>query len=85
MSYEFLYDEESTEEEVVVGYQALIDSGDAWRLEGHVGRMAMGLIEAGKCMLGEKARHDYWGNRVPSRYEVKAGTKGSQKFVEDTQ
>ena len=85
MNHEFLYDEEVSEEEVIIGYQALIDSGDAWRLEGHVGRTAMGLIKSGQCMLGEEGRRDYYGNYVPSRYEVKAGAVGSKEFVEDTQ
>ena len=85
MGYEFLYDEEVSEEEVIIGYQALIDSGDAWRLEGHVGRTAMGLIESGQCMLGEEGRRDYYGNYVPSRHEVKAGAVGSKEFVEDAQ
>lgn len=85
MSHAFLYDEETTEEEVIEGYQALINSGDAWRLEGHVGRTAMGFIDSGQCMLGEVGHRDYYGNYVPSRYEVKSGTKGSRQFVEDAQ
>ena len=67
----------------IKGAQALINSGDAWRLEGSVGRHCMGLIEAGYCLLGKVGHKDYWGNYVPSRYEVKAGTKGSAKFVKD--
>ncbi len=77
----FLYDEDVTEVEYIEGMQGLIDSGDAWRLEGSVGRTAMSLIEDGQCMLGENSHTDYWGNHVPSRYEVKAGTKGSPEFV----
>lgn len=61
--------------------QALIDSGAAWRLEGSIGRAAMAAIEDGVCMLGEEGHHDYWGNYVPSRHEVQAGTKGSPEFV----
>jgi hypothetical protein len=77
----FLYDEDVTEVEYIEGMQGLIDSGDAWRLEGSVGRTAMSLIEDGQCMLGEESHTDYWGSHVPSRYEVKAGTKGSPEFV----
>lgn len=35
-------------------YQKLINSGLCWRLEGSIGRFAMGLIEAGYCYLGVK-------------------------------
>lgn len=62
-------------------YQKLINSGLCWRLEGSIGRFAMGLIEAGYCYLGVKGCRDYWGNYIPSRTEVKPGTKGSREFV----
>lgn len=62
--------------------QALIDSGDVWLLEGAMGREAMAMIEAGMCMLGEEGHRDYWGNYVPSRHEVQAGTKGSPEYYE---
>ncbi len=62
--------------------QDLINSGMAWRLEGHIGRQAMDALEAGVCVLGEVAREDYWGNRVPSRYEVVPGTLGSVAYAE---
>jgi hypothetical protein len=62
--------------------QALVDSGDAWRLEGSTGRHAMALIESGFIALGPIGHRDYWGNYVPSRTEVEAGTKGSAEYVE---
>jgi len=68
--------------EAILDLQALIDSGMAWRLEGFVGRSAMDAIEAGACVLGETGHHDYWGNYVPSRYEVIPGTKGSVEYAE---
>jgi hypothetical protein len=76
-----LWREDATEDEQLALYQHLVDTGDAWRLEGHVGRTAMGLIEAGAIMLGEVGHHDYWGNYVPSRTEVEPGTKGSAEYV----
>lgn len=82
MSYDFLWSDDVTEDEAIEGYQSLIDSGDAWRLEGSVGRTAMDLIEAGKCALGPERHKDYWGNTVPSRHDVEPGTKGSLEFVE---
>jgi hypothetical protein len=39
----------------------------------------MGLIEAGACMLPKTAYRDYYGNRIPSRDDLKAGTKGTFK------
>jgi hypothetical protein len=62
--------------------QELINSGAAWCLEGSVGRAAMDAINAGACMLGETGHRDYWGNYVPSRHEVQAGTKGSREYCE---
>lgn len=82
MSYDFLWNENATDEQVVAGYQELVNTGVAWQLEGHVGRTAMALIKAGKIMLGEVAYKDYWGNRVPSRFEVQPGSVGSREYVE---
>lgn len=79
---DFLWEDNVSMDEMIEGYQALIDSGDAWRLEGSVGRNAMALIEAGKCTLGPTGHRDYYGNYIPSKYEVKPGTKGSQEFVD---
>lgn len=41
--------EEHTEEEAIAALQYLIDTGDAWRLQGFYGRMAARAIEAGVC------------------------------------
>ena len=38
-----------TEEEMVGFFQELIDSGLAWQLQGHYGRVANNLIEEGLC------------------------------------
>lgn len=61
--------------------QALINAGQ-WSLEGSMGRAMMRAIEAGHCMLGNDPARDYWGNFIPSRSMVKAGTKGSPEYVE---
>jgi hypothetical protein len=37
------------DEEIIKGFQQLIDSGLAWKLQGHYGRTAMALIENGHC------------------------------------
>lgn len=41
--------EERTEEEVIEAFQALIDSGQVWKLQGFYGRTAARLIDAGLC------------------------------------
>jgi hypothetical protein len=38
-----------TEDELVAGFQRLINSGLAWQLQGVYGRTAHALIVAGKC------------------------------------
>jgi hypothetical protein len=58
-------------------WQKLIDNGTAWVMEGYVGRTAMDLLEQGACMLPKKSFRDYYGNRVPSRDDLKSGTKGT--------
>jgi hypothetical protein len=77
-----LYRDDATHEEVIECYQHLIDTGQAWRLEGHVGRTAMDLIESGECTLGEQGHRDYYGNYVPSRHEVEPGSKGSVEYAQ---
>lgn len=63
--------------------QALIDSGSVWSFEGSYGRHAMDLLRSGACFLPKKPSRDYYGNRIPSRDEVKQGTAGSyQNSVE---
>ena len=62
--------------------QVLINTGQGWRLEGSFGRALYAAIEDGANALGKVGVRDYYGNYVPSRTEVKAGTKGSLEFVE---
>lgn len=61
--------------------QALIDSGQAWQLEGQIGRAAMAAIEDGRCTLGPVGHRDYWGNYVPAIHEVEPGTLGSAEYA----
>jgi hypothetical protein len=68
-----------------VDIQHLIDSGLAWQLEGYYGRLCMDAIESGHAMLPPEPQSDYWGNRIPSRYEVEDGTPGSPGYFQSTQ
>jgi len=61
--------------------QELIDSGQAWLMEGHIGRQCMAAIENGYAVLGPTAQRDYWGNRIPARTEVQPGTLGSIEYA----
>lgn len=76
-----------TEENVsdVEYYQSIqraINAG-AWSFQGSYGRAMMDAINAGKCLLGTKSARDYYGNTIPSRDEVKDGTKGSEGYVDE--
>jgi len=61
--------------------QRAINSGSAWSLQGFYGRTMMAAIEAGDCLLGRNRASDFWGNTLPSRTDVREGTKGSYEFV----
>jgi hypothetical protein len=73
-------DEEATEEEYYLAVQRAINGG-MWGLQGSYGRTMMDAISSGLCMLGHNRATDYYGNTIPSRDDVKAGTKGSYDFV----
>lgn len=57
--------------------QKMINSGSVWKMEGSMGRSAMGCLESGACMLPKEVNFDYYGNRIPSRTELKNGSKGT--------
>jgi hypothetical protein len=50
---------------------------EVWKFEGSYGRQAMSLLEEGACFLPDEPTYDYYGNRLPSRNELKPGTKGT--------
>ena len=65
--------------------QVVINTGEGWRLQGSFGRALSDAITAGVNALGHVGVRDYYGNYIPSRTEVKSGTKGSLAFVEEQQ
>lgn len=42
-----------SDEELIEGFQKMINSGIVWQLQGYYGRTARDLIEAGHCTLPE--------------------------------
>jgi hypothetical protein len=72
-----------SEGETIALFQHLIDEGIVWKMPGSYGRTAMDLMEQGCCMLGPVGHFDYYGNYVPSRHEVKPGTKGSAEYSKE--
>ena len=75
-------DEDVSELDYYLAVQRAINSG-MWSLQGSYGRTMMDAINSGRCLLGPVAARDYYGNTIPSRDDVKEGTKGSIGFVED--
>lgn len=79
--YEVLENDNGDEEDYAIATQNAINGGVAWKFQGSVGRSLMDSINAGAAMLGKNPASDYWGNYIPSRTDVKPGTKGSYEFV----
>ena len=73
-------DEDSTLEDEVAAIQRAINSGQ-WGLQGSYGRAMMHALTEGFCLLGREDARDYYGNHIPSRTQVQAGTKGSYEYV----
>lgn len=46
---------EPSDENFIDACQLLIDSGQAWRLQGHVGRTCARMIDAGHCTPAEES------------------------------
>lgn len=73
-------EEDISDVEYYQSIQRAINAG-AWSLQGSYGRVMMEAISYGYCVLGKESATDYWGNKIPSRDEVKAGSKGSYDYV----
>lgn len=80
--FEDVMEVENGDDSEGLALQRIINAGQ-WSLQGSYGRTMMAAIENGQCLLGKTGARDYWGNYIPSRDEVKAGTKGSYEYVAD--
>lgn len=56
-----------SEEDTIKMFQEMIDDGSVWGLQGHYGRTAMALIDAGLCQHSKTPHTDYYGNPLPTR------------------
>lgn len=72
---------EADEMEQAKAMQRAINGGSAWSFQGSYGRAMMEALEAGVAMLGKEPARDYYGNYIPSRDQVKPGSKGSYELV----
>lgn len=59
-------DDITPEQELQI-WQHLVDTGQAWRLQGWYGRTAQALLDAGKIKYPKKKTTDYYGNPIPTR------------------
>jgi len=75
-------DTTATTEQYYEAIQKAINTG-LWGLQGSYGRTMMAAITEGYCLLGHNRATDYYGNTIPSRDDVQAGTKGSFDYVAD--
>jgi hypothetical protein len=74
---------EAVHKEIMAGpdadLQELVDSGQAWRAEGHIGRTAMAGLESGALVCAPEPGYDFYGSRIPAYWQVEdeLGSAGS--------
>lgn len=66
---------EADELEQFAAIQRAIDGG-TWGLQGSFGRTMMDAIQSGRCMLGRRPAHDYWGSSGLSPCPARPATRG---------
>ena len=68
------------ESEYYRSLQRAINDG-LWSFQGSYGRVMMDAIDNGYCLLGKKQFTDYYGNIIPSRFQVTSKSVGSIEYV----
>ena len=58
---------EMSEAEMIKMFQAMVNTGQVWGLQGSYGRTAHSLLEAGLIKYPKKKTTDYYGNPIPTR------------------
>lgn len=60
-----------TKKEYLDTWQKLVDTGQAWNLQGWYGRTAHTLLKEGLIKFPNKKTIDYYGNPLPTRKSIK--------------
>lgn len=61
-------DDITPEQELQI-WQHLVDTGQAWHLQGWYGRTAQALLDSGQIKYPQKQTYDYYGNPIKKRKE----------------
>ena len=59
-------DSQTTDEQQRAAWQALVDSGTVWHLQGFYGRTAARMLDAGILRPATVEHTDAYGNRLPA-------------------
>ena len=65
----------------LAGWQMQINSGDCWNTSGSIGRTAHEMIREGFLLLGKERRSGAYGQSIPGRGDIAAGSSGSAAYV----
>ena len=52
-------------------FQKMVNEGTVWSLQGMYGRRAHDLLNAGEIDYPTKKTHDYYGNPIPTRDDIR--------------
>jgi len=66
------FEQPKNEKEVKQAWQHLVNTGQAWRLQGFFGRTANEMLKKGFIKYPTKKTTDFYGNPIPTRKEKKS-------------